>query len=87
MDSAVNKNNLNTLWENSTLADGNAEYLEQLYDSYLKDKNSVSEQWQDYFNLLSSTGSVDELSRQDVSHEQIKEQFRHLQQLNHKNKK
>lgn len=87
MDSAVNKNNLNTLWKDSTLADGNAEYLEQLYDSYLKDESSVSEQWRDYFNSLSSTDSADELSRQDVSHDQIKEQFRHLQQHNHKNKK
>ena len=52
MDYSVKKNNLKALWENSVLADGNAEYLEQLYDSYLQDKNNVSDKWRNYFDLL-----------------------------------
>lgn len=88
MDSPVNKNNLNTLWENSTLADGNAEYLEELYDAYLQDKNSVSAQWRDFFNsLIQKKYTAENSNQQDISHEEVKEQFRHLDQITHTLKK
>ena len=82
MDVPVNKNSLKSLWENSALADGNAEYLEQLYEDYLKDKNNVSEQWQDYFNSL----LINSVNQKDVSHEEIREQFRHLENSSYKTK-
>ena len=33
----------------SCLFDGNAPFLDDLYSSYLSNKNSVSEEWQQYF--------------------------------------
>jgi len=75
----VNKNNLKTLWENSTLADGNAEYLEQLYEAYLENKTNVNTQWRDYFDSLQKQDTTP--LQPDLSHEKIKEQFRHLDQV------
>ena len=87
MDYSVKKNNLKALWENSVLADGNAEYLEQLYDSYLQDKNNVSDKWRNYFDLLLQNKSNTEAIQTDVSHEQVREQFRHLEKFDKKNQK
>lgn len=79
MDSPIKPDSLKELWENSTLAGGNASYLEQLYESYLHDKDSVSKEWKKYFDtLLIYTSSTDSFQN-DVSHEEIKEQFRHLE--------
>lgn len=80
MDSPVKQNGLKELWESSALAGSNASYLEQLYESYLQDKHSVSEKWRNYFDaLLQNTAHPDSI-QPDVSHEKIKEQFRHLEQ-------
>ncbi len=73
MDSSVKHNGLKELWASSTLAEGNASYLEQLYELYLEDKESVSEVWRNYFDSLS-----DNISPPDESHEKVKQQFRHL---------
>ena len=56
----------------SYLSGGNASYIEALYDAYLMDAESVSSEWQGYFNSLQS-GQV-----ADVSHYQIQDEFRHL---------
>lgn len=73
MDSSVKKNMLEKIWQTSALAGGNAAYLEQLYEAYLNDKNSISEKWRAYFDELSQN-----LTQPDLSHEKIKESFRHL---------
>lgn len=39
-------------WDDSYLDGGNAQYLEQLYQQYLDDPNSVPEQYLDYFSNL-----------------------------------
>lgn len=83
----MKQNNLKTLWENSALADGNAVYLEQLYDLYLQDKNSVSEKWRDYFDTLLQSTTQTVSVQAEVSHEKVKEQFRHLEQFEKKTKK
>jgi len=36
----------------SHISGGNLEYIEELYEAYLTDPTSVSEQWQRYFNDL-----------------------------------
>jgi 2-oxoglutarate dehydrogenase E1 component len=63
------------LWRTSHLSGGNLVYVEQLYDSYLSDPNSVSEEWRSYFDQLPR---VNGHAKKDVSHSTIREQFLHL---------
>jgi 2-oxoglutarate dehydrogenase E1 component len=61
-------------WADSMLDSGNAAYLEELYDDYLKDPNSVSETWRDFFSMLVPGA----LSQNEISHAHIREAFRGL---------
>lgn len=57
-------------WEQSSyLAGGNAPYVEELYDAYLLDPDSVSTEWQQFFKGVLNGGT-------DVSHADIREAFR-----------
>lgn len=56
------------LWKDSYLIDGN--YIENLYEDYLKNPDEVSPEWQKYFKSLASNT--------DVSHADIKEYFAQL---------
>ena len=57
--------------QNSYLADNNAGYVENLYEDFLNDPESVSQQWRDYFLSLSQEGG-------DVSHATVRAQFKAL---------
>ena len=62
-------------WSTSHLAGNNAEYIEALFDSYLGDPNSVSEEWRDYFDQLPRfEGSITE----DVPHSTVRDHFLYL---------
>ena len=54
------------LIENSYLFGGNAPYVEELYEQYLEDPNSVDEKWRQYFDRLqrapASDGRVETLT-------------------------
>tara|TARA_R110001592_G_scaffold59905_3_gene182046 strand:+ start:64538 stop:67387 length:2850 start_codon:yes stop_codon:yes gene_type:complete len=63
------------LWRTSHLSGGNLVYVEQLYDSYLTDPNSVSEEWRSYFDRLPRVNGHD---KKDIPHSTIREQFLHL---------
>jgi 2-oxoglutarate dehydrogenase E1 component len=63
------------LWRTSHLSGGNLVYVEQLYDSYLGDPNSVSEEWRSYFDQLPR---VNGHSTKDVPHSTVREQFLHI---------
>jgi len=63
------------LWRTSHLSGGNLVYVEELYDSYLADPNSISEEWRSYFDQLPR---VDGHALKDVPHSTIREQFLHL---------
>jgi 2-oxoglutarate dehydrogenase E1 component len=63
------------LWRTSHLSGGNLVYVEELYDSYLADPNSISEEWRSYFDQLPR---VDGHTQKDVPHSTIREQFLHL---------
>ncbi|WP_291995599.1 2-oxoglutarate dehydrogenase E1 component [Candidatus Accumulibacter sp. ACC003] len=43
---------MNELFGNSLLFGGNAPFVEELYENYLDNPGSVSEQWRDYFDKL-----------------------------------
>ena len=63
------------LWRTSHLSGGNLVYVEQLYESYLADPNSVSEEWRSYFDQLPR---VNGHAKKDIPHSTIREQFLHL---------
>ena len=60
--------------ESSTLAGGNAVWLEDQYERFLDDPNSVDESWRAYFRALPM---IDENAR-DVPHAPVRAQFRRL---------
>ena len=63
------------LWSTSHLSGGNAPYVEDLYESYLKDPSSVAESWRDTFDKLPRVeGSVG----YDVPHSEIIDYFEQL---------
>jgi 2-oxoglutarate dehydrogenase E1 component len=56
---------MNQLFGNSLLFGGNAPFVEELYENYLDNPGSVSDQWRDYFDKLAQLpGYVD----RDVPH-------------------
>lgn len=59
------------MWSSAHLSGGNATYVEELYELYLHDPNSVPEEWRTYFDKLPATtgGST------DVSHSTVRDQF------------
>ncbi len=66
---------MNELWQDSYLASGNEEYLEEMYESWLADPDSVPAEWKKYFNDL-----LQRLPRNtpDTSHAAVREQFLEL---------
>ena len=66
---------MQAFWQDSYLAAGNEAYLENLYDAYLANPQSVTPEWRHYFDQLQQTQSS---SSPDVSHRDIREQFSQL---------
>lgn len=60
------------------LSGSNAAYVEELYENFLSDAESVPEQWKEFFQSL--TAANDE-ARPDVSHAAIENQYRALGKL------
>ena len=60
------------LWSTSQLAGGNVTYIEELFETYLRDPNEVPEEWRQYFNQLPR---VDDNVTTDIPHKPIREQF------------
>ena len=67
---------MNDYLSNSYLFGGNAPYVEELYEQYLNNPNSVPEQWRGYFdsmqNLPATDGSV---QTTDVAHAPVIDSF------------
>ncbi len=68
----MHESSMEQLWSSSQLSGGNLAYIEDLYESFLTDPNSVAEQWRDYFNSLPRTEGGD---LHDIPHSPIREQF------------
>ena len=64
----------------SHIAGGNATYVEDLYESYLLDPNSVPEQWRDYFNKLPRVESKTALIS-EVPHSALRERFARISKI------
>ncbi len=61
-------------WSTSHLSGSNATYVEELYEAYLQDPNSVPDQWRDNFDKLPRVNGTEN----DVPHSTIKEHFLYL---------
>jgi 2-oxoglutarate dehydrogenase E1 component len=57
----------------SYLAGSNAEYIEDLYERFLVDPNSIEVQWSEYFQSLTVAST-----QKDVSHQSIRDEFKAL---------
>lgn len=59
------------MWSSSHIAGGSVAYVEELYERYLRDPNSVDAQWRDYFQQLPPVNG----GGADVSHSAIQAQL------------
>lgn len=59
------------LLQTSQLSGGNAEYTEQLYEAYLSDPQSLSQEWQNFFSQLPDVNG----NGSDASHQAIRDYF------------
>ncbi len=60
---------------NSHLFGGNAPYVEEMYEAYLDNPGSVSENWRSYFDALQHLPAVDGSDERDVAHAPVVESF------------
>lgn len=61
------------MWRTGHLSGGNASYVEELYDKFLKDPDEVPDEWREYFAGLPK---IAEDAGEDVSHKEIQDYFR-----------
>jgi 2-oxoglutarate dehydrogenase E1 component len=64
-------------WDSSHMAGGNATYIEEMYEAYLDDPQSVSEEWRGIFEKLPKLDGVGV----ETKHSQVRDQFRTLASL------
>ncbi len=69
------------MWKSSHLGGGNLSYVEELYESFLRDPNSVPQGWREEFEKLPR---VQETVTQDVPHSTIREHFLYLSKNQHR---
>ncbi|SMF64545.1 2-oxoglutarate dehydrogenase E1 component [Alteromonadaceae bacterium Bs31] len=63
------------LWKTAHISGGNAAYVEDVYESFLQDPSSVSEEWREYFEKLPKTNGGFGV---DVRHSEIIDYFEQL---------
>ncbi|MEH6587859.1 MAG: 2-oxoglutarate dehydrogenase E1 component [Halioglobus sp.] len=76
----MQESSMELLWRSSHIAGGNATYVEDLYESYLKDPNGVPEQWRDYFDKLPLVES-DFAHTEDIPHSVIRDRFAQISKM------
>ncbi|MEP2651899.1 MAG: 2-oxoglutarate dehydrogenase E1 component [Paraglaciecola sp.] len=64
-------------WDSSHMSGGNATYVEDMYEAYLEDAQSVSDEWRNVFDKLPEVEGV----AVETKHSQVREQFRTLAAL------
>ncbi|MDH5538936.1 MAG: 2-oxoglutarate dehydrogenase E1 component, partial [Rhizobacter sp.] len=60
---------------NSYLFGGNAPYVEEMYEAYLDNPGSVSDNWRAYFDALQNVPASDGSQARDVAHAPVVESF------------
>jgi len=74
VDANQNQHTLTAWWGSSPLAGANAAYLEELYEQYLQDPQSVDPHWRGFFETLPMVNGVS----QDIPHSAIRDYFKTL---------
>nr|WP_297349049.1 2-oxoglutarate dehydrogenase E1 component [uncultured Glaciecola sp.] len=64
-------------WDSSHMAGGNTAYIEEMYEAYLEDPQSIPENWKGIFDALPKVDGVEVES----NHTQIKADFKHMASL------
>jgi 2-oxoglutarate dehydrogenase E1 component len=59
------------LSDNSYLSGGNAAYVEDLYEAYLENPGSVSDNWRLYFDAMQHVPATDGSNKPDVAHASV----------------
>ncbi|WP_416397909.1 2-oxoglutarate dehydrogenase E1 component [Allohahella sp. A8] len=72
----MQESRMEELWQSAHLAGGNLAYVEDLFESYLTNPNSVPEKWRDFFDKLPAQNPDKQTA--DVSHAVVRDQFRAL---------
>ncbi|HEY9030281.1 MAG TPA: 2-oxoglutarate dehydrogenase E1 component [Kangiella sp.] len=67
------KNGLEAMFENAYLSGSSASYLEELYEQYLEDPQSVDSDWRQKFDEFAKNSDT-----KDVPHSHIREHFRQI---------
>ena len=60
---------------NSYLFGGNAPYVEEMYEAYLDNPGSVTDNWRAYFDALQNVPATDGSNARDVAHAPVVESF------------
>ncbi len=76
----MQENSMELFRRSSHIAGGNATYVEDLYEQYLLDPNSVPEQWRDYFDKLPRVESKTDII-DDVPHSAVRERFARISKM------
>ena len=63
------------MWSTGHLSGSNADYVEELYEEYLADPDSIPEQWREFFDSLPAENGQ---SAGEVSHSRIRSDFKQL---------
>lgn len=69
---------MEAMWSTGHLSGSNAEYVEELYENYLADPDSVPLQWREFFDTLPAANGN---SGGDVSHAAIRRDFKTLSKV------
>jgi 2-oxoglutarate dehydrogenase E1 component len=64
-------------WDSSHMSGGNATYIEEMYEAYLDDAQSVSDEWRGIFEKLPKLDGVEV----ETKHSLVRDQFRTLASL------
>lgn len=72
----MSKKTYQELEATSYLAGSNSPYIEEMYDQYIEDPTSLSQEWQDFFSQVSTLDSGKKEA--PVSHHKVIEKFRHM---------
>ena len=67
------KNGLEAMFDSAYLSGGSAAYLEELYEQYLVDPQSVDAEWRAKFDEYEKVSD-----KQEVTHSDIREHFRQI---------
>ncbi|MDX9767668.1 MAG: 2-oxoglutarate dehydrogenase E1 component [Ectothiorhodospiraceae bacterium] len=75
MDIPTRNRDMNALWGGSPLDAGNAEFLDTLYEQWLRDPQSVPTHWREWFATLPRPADA---RSAEEPHAEVREQFRRL---------